>query len=140
MEYKYGKTSTDRLNTCDPRLIIIAQKALSRGLMDLSVLEGIRPKERQNLFYSNKKSKVKWPFSKHNVKVPGDKSKAFNIGPYINGKVSYNYCHCCYMAGIILSVAGSLKIKLRWGGNWDMDGEPVTDQDFQDLVHFELVD
>lgn len=32
-----------------------------------------------------------------------------------------------------------LGIDIRWGGNWDMDGEPVTDQNFQDLVHFELV-
>jgi peptidoglycan L-alanyl-D-glutamate endopeptidase CwlK len=33
-----------------------------------------------------------------------------------------------------------LGVKLRWGGNWDRDGEPVTDQDFQDLVHFELAE
>jgi hypothetical protein len=30
-------------------------------------------------------------------------------------------------------------VMIRWGGNWDMDGEPITDQDFQDLVHFELI-
>jgi len=38
-----------------------------------------------------------------------------------------------------LSVGKMLEVDLRWGGNWDMDGEPITDQDFQDLVHFEEV-
>jgi len=28
-------------------------------------------------------------------------------------------------------------IKLRWGGDWDMDGD-MTDQRFNDLVHFEI--
>jgi len=36
-------------------------------------------------------------------------------------------------------VGKMLEVDLRWGGNWDMDGEPITDQDFQDLVHFEEV-
>jgi hypothetical protein len=29
-------------------------------------------------------------------------------------------------------------LKLRWGGDWDMDTE-VKDNKFDDLVHFELV-
>jgi len=37
----------------------------------------------------------------------------------------------------MLAAAALAKVKIRWGGNWDMDGEPVTDQEFQDLVHYE---
>jgi hypothetical protein len=29
--------------------------------------------------------------------------------------------------------------KLKWGANWDMDGEIITDQGFMDLPHFELI-
>ena len=47
--------------------------------------------------------------------------------------------HCCVLAGIILTCAVKRGIKIRWGGNWDMDSEPITDQDFQDLVHYERV-
>lgn len=65
-------------------------------------------------------------------------SKAIDVAPYVNGKASYDYRHCCFFAGVVLAIAGMLKIKVRWGGNWDMDEEVMTDQDFQDLVHFEL--
>ncbi len=37
-------------------------------------------------------------------------------------------------------VAKGCWINIRWGGNWDQDGEPVTDQDFQDLMHYEIVE
>ena len=43
-----------------------------------------------------------------------------------------------YFAGYIRAKAEAMKIKLRWGGDWDGDTE-VKDQDFNDLGHFELV-
>ena len=78
---------------------------------------------------------MKWPDGKHN-KMP---SEAVDVVPYINGKASWDKLHCCVLAGIVLACAVRLGESVRWGGNWDMDGEPITDQDFQDLVHFELV-
>jgi peptidoglycan L-alanyl-D-glutamate endopeptidase CwlK len=33
---------------------------------------------------------------------------------------------------------GRISHRLRWGGDWDMDTK-VSDNDFDDLVHFELV-
>ena len=38
----------------------------------------------------------------------------------------------------MLDTAEELGIGLRWGGDWDMDGD-FLDQDFDDLVHFELI-
>jgi len=142
MIYSYGSASRQRLATCDPRIKLIMRKALALGLVDISIIEGVRVKEEQNRFYYMRpqKSKVKWPYSKHNIINPKDKSLAFDAGPFINGKVSYNFNHCCYLAGIIIALSASLGIKLRWGGNWDMDGEPITDQDFQDLIHYEIVE
>jgi len=101
--YEFGKTSRVRLETCDYRLVRHVETALSKGILDLSVVEGHRPKERQNKFYNAvpQKSKVKWPKGKHN-KVP---SLALDIAPYINGDISWNKLHCCVMAGIILSCA-----------------------------------
>lgn len=137
--YKFGKTSSERLETCDPRLQIVMRGALATGLMDLVILEGVRSQEKQDQYYREKKSKIRWPNGKHNVKAAGDKSRAVDIAPYISGKASFDHKHCCFMAGIILGIAKALGVNMRWGGNWDMDGEPVTDQHFQDLVHFELV-
>ena len=134
MQYNFGKTSTSKLETVDPDLQEIMQDALESGIMDFSITEGHRGKAQQNRYFDLGKSKVKFPDGKHN-KLP---SEAVDAAPYINGKISWNKLHCCVLAGIILACAAKKGIKLRWGGNWDMDNEPITDQDFQDLVHYEL--
>ena len=36
--------------------------------------------------------------------------------------------------------ADRLKVHLRYGGDWDRDDIVVSDQTFQDLVHFEIYD
>ena len=102
--------------------------------MDFAVTCSFRGEIEQNALYPEK-TKVQWPNSKHN-KWPAE---AMDLVPYVGGKISWNKFHCCVLAGIVLATAKNLGIKLRWGGNWDMDDEPITDQDFQDLVHFEEV-
>ena len=134
MKYQFGKTSRQNLATCHLDLQWIIREALAVGLIDFSVTEGHRLKARQDSLYP-KKSKVKWPNSKHN-KAPSD---AVDVVPYVNGSASYKYQHCIFLAGIILTCAKKIGFEVRWGGNWDMDGEPVTDQDFKDLVHYERI-
>lgn len=134
--YQFGSASLARLATCDPRLQVVMRAAIAQGIMDMTVTEGHRDQAAQDRYFSEGKSRVRFPNGKHNT-MP---SQAVDVAPFINGKLSYDQRHCCHLAGLILGIAASLGIKLRWGGNWDMDGEPVTDQDFQDLVHFELVE
>jgi hypothetical protein len=43
-----------------------------------------------------------------------------------------------YMAGRVQTLAESMGITIRWGGDWDSDKD-FFDQTFDDLVHFELV-
>lgn len=136
MKYNFGKRSAANLDTVDPELQEIMHDALATGIMDFSIIEGHRGKAEQNRYYDLGKSKVKWPDGKHN-KISSD---AVDAAPWINRKISWNKFHCCVLAGIILACAAKRGIKLRWGGNWDMDSEPITDQDFQDLVHYELVE
>lgn len=135
-KYKFGSTSLARLESCDPKLQVIMRAAIAQGLIDMTVTEGHRDQETQDRYFREGKSRVQFPNGKHNSRP----SRAVDIAPYINGKLSYDQRHCCYMAGLIMGIARSLGVKLRWGGNWDQDGEIVTDQAFQDLVHFELVE
>lgn len=132
--YKFGKVSEDRLASVHTDLVRVVRKALAYGLLDISVVQGRRSKEDQDRAFKEGKSKLKYPQSKHN----SDPSDAVDIAPFINGKISWNTQHCLVLAGIVLAAASELGIKVRWGGNWDRDGEPVTDQTFNDLVHFEL--
>ena len=43
------------------------------------------------------------------------------------------------MGGMIRDIAQQLGLKVRWGGDWDSDGD-VKDNGFDDLVHVEILD
>jgi peptidoglycan L-alanyl-D-glutamate endopeptidase CwlK len=133
--YHLGKESKSRLSTCCPELKSLVELAIAVSPIDFVVIEGHRDYDRQEQLFSEGKTKVHYPYSKHNP-IP---SEAVDLGPYVNGNLSWDFNHCCVLAGAVLAVAEMTGIKIRWGGNWDMDGEPITDQDFQDLVHFEKV-
>ncbi len=137
--YTYGRSSTRELNTVSPTLKEVFILSLGTGLIDITILEGRREEAKQNLFYDQGKSKVQWPYSKHNVSGGIILAEAVDAAPYVNGKASDNWRHCIFLAGVICTVGSIFSIPIRWGGNWDMDGEPVTDQGFQDLWHYERI-
>lgn len=177
MNFSFGKTSTDKLITCDKRIKAALYLALSYGIIDISIVYGHRNTAFQfNLFTKGRKkipvhsssSKKFWVIeragndrdgiwevdnpkkivtnkdgfvnmSKHNF----EPSLAVDAAPYINGAVKYGnnrseYEQILVLSGIIQAAFAELKIDFRWGGNWDKDGEPLTDQTFQDLLHFEV--
>lgn len=140
MIYEFGKNSRRELSTVCHPLRNVCFRALGYGVMDASVIQGRRPKAEQNRYFLLGKSRDKWPNGKHNVVKPDDLAEAADIAPYVNGAVSWNWKHCLVWAGLMLAAAVEEGVKIRWGGNWDMDGEPVTDQEFQDLVHFEMIE
>lgn len=132
---KFSVNSIARLDTCEPELQILARRTLSVGLIDFAVVWGHRNKEEQNSFYELGKSQKLFPYSKHN-RMP---SEAFDLAPVINGKISWDRQHHIYLAGIVLTVATEfLDLKIRWGANWDMDLEPITDHKFRDFGHYEI--
>ena len=134
----FGKASLERLATCDGLLQQVANKAIKTCPVDFGIAEGNRTTERQLQLFAEGKTKVDGvnDLSKHNY-YP---SKAFDIFAFVNGKMSYDVAHLCFIAEYIMAAAAELGVKLRWGGNWDSDGEILTDQNFDDLPHFELVD
>ena len=136
MKFSFGSKSEIAISGCHPFLQEIARKTLSHGIMDFAIIEGYRPDRLQHEYFIAGKSKVDAgnQMAKHNQRP----ALAFDAMPYINGKGSWNQLHCCVLAGIILATAKMSGYELRWGGDWNQDGEPITDQDFQDLVHFEL--
>ena len=132
ISYSFSKNSAKKLETCCIELQTLFKEVIKE--MDCTIIEGTRPKWKQNLYFKQGKSKVKFPNGKHN-KIPSD---AVDVIPYIKGKGSWNVHHCCYFAGCVMSIARKLDTKIRWGGNWDLDEEIMTDQDFQDLAHYEI--
>jgi len=129
---KFGTASTERLASCDARLQKLFNEVIKT--FDCTVIEGHRTKEKQNEYFAQGKSKLKWPEGKHCA----DPSLAVDVAPYVNGKLSFNIQHCCFFAGYVLATAAHMGIDVRWGGDWDGDKEAMTDQTFQDLIHYEI--
>ena len=128
--YKFGEVSLSRIAECHPDLQEILHEAIK--VMDVTIIQGHRPKVKQDEYFAIGTSQVQWPHSKHNSRP----SNAVDVAPYPVEWAEIAHMH--YMAGLIKGIALEKNIKLRWGGDWDMDGE-VKDNTFDDLVHFELI-
>lgn len=145
MSYKFGKRSEAQLATCHTDLQLIMRESLKVSPIDFGIVEGHRSVQDQQKYFKAGKSKIDGikTKSKHNVSP----SEACDLVVVVPGKASHSYeiRHLSYLAGVIHAVAelllvqGRIKHAIRWGGNWDEDGEIITDQTFQDLVNFELV-
>ena len=149
MKIKYfSSTSKERLSTCDPYIQKVLNIAISRSQIDFGIAQGKRSVEDQKKYFNEGKSKVNPDnYSKEELPLKGKHitddvytlAGAVDIYAYISGKgASWDENHLCYIAGVIMSIDAELENKLRWGGNWDMDGEIVSDQGFDDLPHFEM--
>lgn len=133
MAHDLTKTSKERLGTVDSRLQEIVQIAQKRW--KINVIEGHRSLKRQKQLYRAGKTKIDGEerLSKHNH-TP---SLAVDLAPK---PVDWQDLDRFRRFGeYVLGVADALGYEVRWGGDWDRDGD-LADQSFNDLVHFELVE
>ena len=124
---RYSARSRGHLETCHKDLQRLFNEVIK--VYDCSILEGHRSLERQHQLVEARKSKVK--LSKHNYRP----SLAVDVAPYpIDWQDTDRFVH---FGLYVLDVAKEMSVEIRWGGDWDGDGDR-TDQTFDDLVHFEL--
>jgi peptidoglycan L-alanyl-D-glutamate endopeptidase CwlK len=126
---RFSTRSKSRLNTCDDRLVKLFEEVVKH--FDCTIIEGHRGQKKQDEAYNKGNSKVKFPNGKHN-KSP---SVAVDVAPYPIDWRDRDRFH--YFAGYVLGIASQMGIKIRWGGDWDMDTQ-TKDNSFDDLVHFEI--
>ena len=134
---EFSKISLERLDTCHQDLQLIFSEVVR--LFDCSILEGHRGHDRQTMLFQKGNSQVEWPDSKHNA-MP---SMAADVTPYPivwedDGRF-YFFAGWVFCVAAKLLEEGKITHKLRYGGDWDADTY-TDDQDFNDLVHFELVE
>ena len=129
--YKFGKTSRERLKGVNAKLVNVLNELIK--IMDVTVIEGVRSRERQAELLEKGATKVK--YSRHM------EGKAVDIAPYPIDWNDRERFH--YMGGMIRGIGKQLGVKIRWGGDWSSSslykGQRTTkDNGFDDLVHFEL--
>ena len=128
---RFGKSSRERLATCDEKLQDVFNEVIKH--VDCSVLEGHRDERKQDKYFEEGKTKVRYPMGRHNSKP----SRAVDVVPYPVDWKDRERFHL--FAGFVLGMARRMGISLRWGGDWNMNFE-VDDNKFDDFPHFELVD
>lgn len=129
----WGKKSKEVLDELDPRLARIMERVLNE-VADISLTEGHRDENRQNYLFDQGFSKVRYPDGKHNV-MP---SKAVDFQPYPYPRDErILFASLAYIAGAAIQIAKQEGVKLRWGGDWNRNGQ-VSDESFHDLFHLEL--
>ena len=124
---KFGKRSKKRLKGVDAKLVNVLNELIK--IMDVTIIEGLRTAKRQEELLAKGATKVK--YSRH---MSG---KAVDLAPYPIDWEDRERFH--YMGGMIRGIGQQLGLKIRWGGDWDSDGE-IKDNNFDDLVHVELRD
>ena len=130
----FGKTSQSRLATCHPDLQRLMEAVVEK--YDISIICGYRSQEEQERAFLEGRSKARFGESKHNSWP----SKAVDVVPWpfcVADWQDSNYFS--HMAGYIKAVADGMGIRIRWGGDWNMDRRS-SNETFLDLPHFELMD
>lgn len=123
-----SEKSLQRLNTCHPDIIECVLELNEET--PLTVIEGTRSNEKQLALFLAGKTKNRVG-GKH-CHTP---SLAVDIAPL---PLDWNDVQGFHkLAENFLAIAKRKGIKIRWGGDWDGDGD-FKDQTFNDLVHFEL--
>lgn len=130
--YQFSQRSLDRLATCDERLRRVMTAALEGAPSDFTILCGHRTEAEQAAACAAGNSKTPWPKSKHNS-LP---SRAVDVAPY---PIDWNDLgRFRDLAHHVMEVAAELGVRLRWGGDFNMNGKP--DDKFVDMPHFELLE
>ena len=123
----YGSKSRRVLEGLDDDLQALLNEVIK--YIDISLIEGYRSVDRQAELLNLGKTKTLK--SKH---LTGE---AVDLAPYMDGIDWNNRENFIYTAGAVKGIAFQMGIPLRWGGDWNQNMD-LSDNDFDDLVHFEL--
>ena len=127
----FGVRSRKNRDTCHPDLIAVLDLAIQ--ITDFSVIGGHRGKAAQDEAFATGNSHVRWPKSKHNSWP----SRAVDVAPWPIDW--YDKEAFAYLGGVVMACGHMLGIRLRWGHDWDMDGN-LHNQSFVDAPHIELIE
>ena len=138
-----SSASSDKLIQCHPDLQRLFKAVAEK--IDIVVSCGWRGEADQEKAFSEGKSKEHWPNSKHNEFIKDKdgnmvpRSMAVDAEPLKRNTIDWNdRALFYYFAGYVMAIANGMGIKIRWGGNWQMQTVPLSDQKFSDLPHFEI--
>lgn len=139
--FTFSERSLNNLKGVHPKLVAVVNRALELSQCDFTVLEGVRSQARQDELWAQGRTKagqiVTWVQSAgtHGIHADGY-GHAVDLAPY---PIDWNDLdRFDQVSKAIFAAAKELGVKIRWGGNWDMDDTP-RERGESDSPHFELL-
>lgn len=136
MPNEWSEASAENLSQANEGIQRVFNEVLKHR--DCSIIDGKRTLAEQAEYVRSGASMTM--DSRHLVKLedegnPDAKVDAVDATPYPCDW--NNHEELLMFGGFVMGIAATLGVPLRWGGDWDGDGNPRNNGDFDDLVHFE---
>lgn len=143
MPYTLSARSRSRLVGVHPDLVRVVERAIRLTPVDFIVLEGVRTPERQRDLYSQGRTapgpKVTWTLTSNHFVAADGFGRAVDLVPWpIDWEGPVRFPKFDAIAEAMFSAAKELGEEIRWGADWDQDGNP-RERGETDSPHFELV-
>ena len=130
MSFKLGKKSLSKLEGVNPDLVAVTKLAIKKTPIDFAITCGLRTKEEQaRLVASGASTTMR---SKH---ISG---RAVDVAAIVDNQARWEPMLYSHIAKAFFESAKELGIKIRWGGDWNCNGDS-GDEKFFDGPHFELM-
>lgn len=142
MAITLGQRSLARLDGVHPDMVRVIKRAaaMARPDEDFTVLEGVRTLARQKELYAQGRTKpgpiVTWTLkSNHFRNAKTGFGHAVDLAPF---PIDWNAtARFDALANLIFRAASIEGVRIRWGADWDQDGNP-RERGESDSPHFEL--
>lgn len=138
-QFRLGFRSRQKMEGLHPKLIAVIERAIQITKQDFSVLEGLRTKERQQQLYDQGRKTagpiVTWTLNSRHLPGKDGLGRAVDLAPHPldwNDLKKFDA-----IADAMFAAAKELKVKLRWGADWDGDGKR-RERGESDSPHFEI--
>lgn len=143
MPYTLSARSRLRLVGVHPDLVRVVERAIRLTTVDFAVLEGVRTPERQRELYAQGRTKpgkkVTWTLTSNHSPAADGFGYAVDLIPWpVDWEGPARFPKFDAIAEAMFAAAKELGVQIRWGADWDQDGNP-RERGETDSPHFELV-
>lgn len=139
--YWFSGHSLEKMSGLHPDLHLLCWDVMDMQVMDFRVVEGVRTIARQKQLVADGKSKTME--SKHLIQADGF-GHAVDVYPYpvdmtkVNKGDAREIIRFGVLAGLFYAAAKKRGIIIRWGADWNGDGQTL-DHTFFDAPHIEIL-
>jgi len=137
--FSFGTRSLQNMEGVHPKLVRVLNLAIKKSEVDFMVIEGVRSLARQKQLYAQGRTVpgkvVTWTLNSNHFKKADGFGHAVDILP-----APYDWKDTApfdKMARAMFAAAKELGINIRWGADWDRDGNP-RERGETDSPHWEL--